>query len=223
MMMNAVVNNPMAALVGNKPSVKDEEVAPPKFVLFGHDLKVNSVAINLDLDIVVSGSEDHTCIVHSAKDGTYIRTLPFRGPVLAVRLTDDGDIITLSKNLSNESLSSKTLFSTKNPVRLENCEYSNYSVIRHSMNGALLAQAEFDTKISAFECTVDGQFLILGGENGYLAVRNLNLNLVRVFDLTADVATVCVISGISENESWLVAGTPEGKLFFFPFNMAQML
>lgn len=47
----------------------------PLFTLYGHDDSVTSLVINAELDVVVSGSDDSTIIVHNLRDGTYIRSI----------------------------------------------------------------------------------------------------------------------------------------------------
>ena len=47
----------------------------PLHILYGHDAAVTSVAVNTGLDLLISGSEDWTCIIHTLKEGAYVRTL----------------------------------------------------------------------------------------------------------------------------------------------------
>lgn len=47
----------------------------PLHTLCGHDDAVTSVAVSPELDVVVSGSEDGTAIVHNLRDGTYVRSI----------------------------------------------------------------------------------------------------------------------------------------------------
>ena len=54
----------------------DEPVNPsPCQTLYGHDDVVNCIAVNGELDMVVSGSDDGTILVHSLREGTYIRSI----------------------------------------------------------------------------------------------------------------------------------------------------
>lgn len=59
--------------------VADREALPitvnPLFTLYGHDDAVTSVAVNVELDVVVSGSDDGTVIVHNLRDGSYVRSV----------------------------------------------------------------------------------------------------------------------------------------------------
>jgi len=49
--------------------------ATPFSFLYGHDDCVNSVAVHAELDIIVSGSDDGTIIVHSLREGQYLRSI----------------------------------------------------------------------------------------------------------------------------------------------------
>lgn len=47
----------------------------PLHILYGHNDEVTCVAINVELDISVSGSKDGTCIIHNLRDGNYVRSI----------------------------------------------------------------------------------------------------------------------------------------------------
>ena len=47
----------------------------PQYILYGHDDSVTCVAINPELDVVVSGSDDGSVIIHNLRDGTYVRSI----------------------------------------------------------------------------------------------------------------------------------------------------
>jgi WD40 repeat protein len=47
----------------------------PQYILYGHDDAVTCVAVNPELDVVVSGSDDGTVIIHNLRDGTYVRSI----------------------------------------------------------------------------------------------------------------------------------------------------
>ena len=47
----------------------------PRAVFCGHDDEITSVAVNVEYDIVLSGSKDGTCVLHSLQDGRYLRTI----------------------------------------------------------------------------------------------------------------------------------------------------
>ena len=47
----------------------------PRHILYGHDDSVTCVAISPEMDIVVSGSDDGTVVVHNLRDGAYVRSI----------------------------------------------------------------------------------------------------------------------------------------------------
>jgi WD40 repeat protein len=57
--------------------------AQPQYILYGHDDSVSCVAVNPELDVVVSGSDDGTVIVHNLRDGTYVRSIVDMGRTYA--------------------------------------------------------------------------------------------------------------------------------------------
>jgi WD40 repeat protein len=57
--------------------------AQPQYILYGHDDSVTCVAINAELDVVVSGSDDGTVIVHNLRDGSYVRSIVDMGRTYA--------------------------------------------------------------------------------------------------------------------------------------------
>jgi WD40 repeat protein len=57
-------------------SDRETPIGPhPLHILYGHDDAVTSVAVSAELDTVVSGSDDGTIIVHSLREGVYIRSI----------------------------------------------------------------------------------------------------------------------------------------------------
>lgn len=70
----------------------------PLRVLIGHDAAVTAVSVQVDFDIVVSGSADSTCNIHSLHTGEYIRTLRFdhRAAIHLIAISSHGDIAVYS-------------------------------------------------------------------------------------------------------------------------------
>uniref|UniRef100_A0A8C0KM69 Neurobeachin-like protein 2 n=1 Tax=Canis lupus dingo TaxID=286419 RepID=A0A8C0KM69_CANLU len=73
----------------------------PVQVLYGHEAAVSCVAINTELDMAVSGSEDGTVIIHTVRRGQFVAalrppgaTLP--GPVFHLALGSEGHIVVQS-------------------------------------------------------------------------------------------------------------------------------
>jgi hypothetical protein len=47
----------------------------PLRTLYGHDDAINCIVVNPELDMILSGSDDGTMIVHNLRDGKYIRSI----------------------------------------------------------------------------------------------------------------------------------------------------
>jgi WD40 repeat protein len=63
-------------------------------MLCGHYDTVNCVAVNSELDVVVTASKDKTCIVSSLSKARYARTIQHDGAVTLICLSTYGDLIT---------------------------------------------------------------------------------------------------------------------------------
>jgi WD40 repeat protein len=58
------------------PEKDCEPITPiPLHILYGHDDSVNCVAVSPELDLIVSGSDDGTVIIHTLREGTYLRSI----------------------------------------------------------------------------------------------------------------------------------------------------
>ena len=59
-----------------RPDHLDKPINPvPLHTIHGHDNSVTCLAVSAEMDLVVSGSEDSTMMIHSLRSGTYIRTI----------------------------------------------------------------------------------------------------------------------------------------------------
>ena len=71
----------------------------PALTLYGHAAEVTSVAVSIELDVVVSGSLDRTCNIHTVEHGVYLRTLrPSDDPIVNVKLSDERHILIHTAN-----------------------------------------------------------------------------------------------------------------------------
>jgi hypothetical protein len=70
----------------------------PVQTLFGHDSEVTAVALNVELDIAVSGSCNGTCIIHTIQTGQFVCTLrphPDQAYMHSIPLLGIGDLGTI--------------------------------------------------------------------------------------------------------------------------------
>lgn len=71
----------------------------PIHILYGHNEEVTCVAIDIGLDVCVSGSNDGSCIIHTLRNGKYIRSIyhPKHCPITLVAISPMGHIVFYSK------------------------------------------------------------------------------------------------------------------------------
>ncbi|KAJ3429216.1 beige/beach-related [Anaeramoeba flamelloides] len=114
-------------------------------ILFGHDDEVTCIDLNIDLDLVISGSKDQTIIVHTLESGRYIRSIKTRTPKLLKILSNGYLLVYCSGRLL-------TLF---------------------SINGKRLKQAWLNYGLVDLCVSRDNQYLFTGDKRGFVTIRNL--------------------------------------------------
>jgi WD40 repeat protein len=74
----------------------------PEMTLHGHTAEVTCVCVSSELDLVVSGSLDGTCNIHTIEQGIYIRTLKPTDeafdPIVNLKLSDERHILVQTEN-----------------------------------------------------------------------------------------------------------------------------
>lgn len=173
-----------------KPSKSDSVVITdkPRHVLCGHDDAVTCIAVRVELDIVISGSKDATCIFHSLRDGSYIRSLkhPNGSPITRMSVSQNGLLVVYSN--------------------------ADLSLNVYSINGKLLASTDCKGQVNGMDISWCGDFLICGGDQGLVVVRNIHtLETVRKYDGTQ----VPISSLTATPEDCFLVGTQDGSLLVF--------
>jgi WD40 repeat protein len=178
-----------------KVDAKDAIAPKPKFVLFGHDDAINCVAVNANLNVIVTASQDCTSIVYDLRKGRYIRTIVHDSPVTLVAVSNFGDIVTYCA--SGEILS------------------------LHTVNGTLLKRINGVGKLSTLKFSTDGQLLVTSGQN-IITVRSLfQYSLKRIYLWKCPTA----ISSIElfNQDEYLLIGLCDGSLLTVIFDMNKVL
>lgn len=158
----------------------------PIRTLYGHDNSVTSVSINIELDVVVSGSDDGTVIIHSLREGSYIRTILIDislKNILNSPISPDE----LNTNLNNQTLSSSAITSSsssssvsRSRIHWVTVTIEGYIVVylidehllcSYTINGRLLATKDIQERLYSILASEDGQVLITGGENCLVVLR----------------------------------------------------
>eukprot|EP00736_Rhodelphis_marinus_P013944 Rmarinus@m.16402 len=184
----------------------------PRHVLYGHDDEVTCVTVHSDLDIVVSASKDGTAIIHSLREGAYIRSLV---PCVANPPLGSSSHLPTAQALPALHL---TAVGTHGHVVVYSAE--DFGLHLWMMNGRLLQSVDACERLTAMVVTEDGEFLVTGGERRFVVVRRLyDLKVVKKFpseDCPLDNPITSLV--VSPVENVLLVGLTDGRLHLFSFN-----
>ena len=79
---------------GNANDLDSNSFLSPGVTLYGHTSEVTCIAVSTELDLVVSGSLDGTCNIHTIEHGIYVRTLRAVGdPIINLQLSNERHIL----------------------------------------------------------------------------------------------------------------------------------
>lgn len=157
------------------------------------------IAISLvvqELDAIVSGASDGRIVLHCLKDGCYVRQY-FCG-----LNTADGVRRPVPE-------ASQLAFSCHGDVVVHS--WTDLSLHRFSLNGARLATAVAPTAMSCLLTAGGGEYLLAGGQDGFIRVYTLhNLCVVHTIELQAHGGVTCM--RLSPNDEYLLAGCEDGEV-----------
>ena len=174
----------------------------PLHVLYGHDDEVLCVAVSSDLDTVVSASRDGTIMLHTLRSGRYTRTITPLDlhPIRWVGISAQGTVMA----------------------------YSPVDFILHAftINGDVIGSCDTGERLSAFQWSADGEFLLTGGERKQLSIYQLYppatngnssppLQCVHRLPPT-DTNIRCI--ALTHEEQHILVGTASGKLYVYGLN-----
>jgi hypothetical protein len=159
----------------------------PRHILYGHDDILTCLAVDADLDVVISGSRDGTCIVHTLRQGRYIRSIrhPCNGPI---------DLIALSHETGHMVMYSK----------------ADLQVHLFSINGKHVHSIDTCDVLHCLKIH-DSKYVMYGGEKGIVWVRKLhNMKLVAKFDTESRSAVKSL--AVSPDERFVFIGLANGAM-----------
>ncbi|KAJ4967218.1 hypothetical protein NE237_019067 [Protea cynaroides] len=160
-------------------------VETPFHILYGHDDVITCLFVSAELDIVISGSKDGTCVFHTLREGRYVRSL---------------------QHPSGSALS-KLVASRHGRIVF----YANDDLNLHlySINGKHIATSESNGRLNCVELSSCGEFLVCAGDQGQIVVRSMNsLEVVRRYDGVGRIITSLTVTP----EECFLAGTKDGSL-----------
>ncbi|KAH7849592.1 hypothetical protein Vadar_020109 [Vaccinium darrowii] len=168
----------------------------PFHILCGHDDIITCLFASVELDIVISGSKDGTCVFHTLREGRYVRSL---------------------RHPSGSALS-KLVASRHGRVVL----YSDDDLSLHlySINGKHISSSESNGRLNCVELSSCGEFLVCAGDQGQIIVRSMNsLEIVRRYTGVGKVITSLTVTP----EECFLAGTRDGSLLVTAMRIPELL
>ncbi|KAL6629117.1 hypothetical protein ACP70R_028882 [Stipagrostis hirtigluma subsp. patula] len=170
-------------------STKDHVIIEsPSHILCGHDDIITCLFVSTELDIVISGSKDGTCMFHTLREGTYVRSI--RHPSGAG----------LSKLVASQH------------GRLVLYSDSDLSLHMYSINGKHLASSESNSRVNCMELSCCGEFMVCGGDHGQIVLRSMHsLNVVWRYEGAGKTITSLAVTP----EECILAGTKDGSIIVF--------
>ncbi|XP_028932472.1 lipopolysaccharide-responsive and beige-like anchor protein isoform X2 [Ornithorhynchus anatinus] len=176
--------------IGDNPG---SQVATPRAILTGHDYEITCATVCAELGLVLSGSKEGPCLIHSM-NGDLLRTLEgpenFLRPKL-IQASREGHCV----------------------IYYESGLFCIFSV-----NGKLQAIMETDDKIRAIQLSRDGQYLLTGGDNGVIMVWQV-CDLKQLFAYPGCDAGIRSMA-LSYDQRCIMTGMASGSivLFYNDFN-----
>ncbi|XP_048382932.1 lipopolysaccharide-responsive and beige-like anchor protein isoform X2 [Stegostoma tigrinum] len=176
--------------VGEHPN---NEYAAPRAILTGHDCEISCAAICAELGLVISGSKEGPCLIHTM-NGDLLKALEspenYLHPRL-IQLSTEGHCI----------------------IYYEKGQFCVFSV-----NGKLLTKMETEDSVKAMLLSRDGQYLITGGDSGIVAVWQLwDLKQLMIYPgCDAGIRAMAM----SHDQRVIITGMASGSivLFYIDFN-----
>uniref|UniRef100_A0A663E0M4 LPS responsive beige-like anchor protein n=1 Tax=Aquila chrysaetos chrysaetos TaxID=223781 RepID=A0A663E0M4_AQUCH len=176
-------------IIGDNPR---GDFATPRAILTGHDYEITCATICAELGLVISGSKEGPCLIHSM-NGDLLRTL--EGP-------ETGPENCLRPKLIQASREGHCVI-----------YYENGLFCVFSVNGRLQATMETDDKIKAIQLSRDGQYLLTGGDNGVVMVWQM-WDLKQLFAYPGCDAGIRSMA-LSYDQRCIMTGMASGSIVVF--------
>ncbi|KAM5255110.1 lipopolysaccharide-responsive and beige-like anchor protein isoform 2-T2 [Ctenodactylus gundi] len=176
--------------IGDNPG---SETTNPRAVLTGHDYEITCAAVCAELGLVLSGSQEGPCLIHSM-NGDLLRAL-------------EGPENCLKPKLIQASREGHCVIF-----------YENGCFCTFSVNGKLQAAMETDDNIRAMQLSRDGQYLLTGGDSGIVMVWQVS-DLKQLFAYPGCDAGIRAMA-LSYDQRCIISGMASGSivLFYNDFN-----
>ncbi|XP_038974911.1 BEACH domain-containing protein B isoform X4 [Phoenix dactylifera] len=163
-------------------------IESPFHILCGHDDIITCLFVSTELDIVISGSKDGTCMFHTLREGTYVRSVQHPAGCALSKLvaSQHGRLVIYADN--------------------------DLSLHMYSINGKHIASSESNGRLSCIELSSCGDFLVCSGDHGQIILRSMHsLDVVRRYEGVGKIITSLVVTP----EECFLAGTKDGNLLVY--------
>lgn len=167
----------------------------PCHILCGHDDIITCLYVSHELDIIISGSKDGTCVFHTLREGRYVRSIrhPSGSPITKLVVSQRGQIVIYADD--------------------------DLSLHLYSINGKYLAASESNGRLNAVQLSRCGEFLVGAGDQGQIVVRSMNsLEVVKKYQGVGKVMTSLAVT----LEECFLAGTKDGSLLVYSIENPQI-
>lgn len=168
----------------------------PVQVLYGHDAEVTCVAINTELDMAVSGSQDGTIIVHTIRRGQFMTSIrppcesSLPATVANLAVGPEGQIVVQTTVAGRAALKDK------------------FALHLYSVNGKHLSSVPLDEQVTAL-CLTE-EFVVLGTMQCSLQILDLLSLQPAVLPMPMKVPVHSV--SVTKEKSHILVGLEDGKL-----------
>ncbi|XP_035887775.1 lipopolysaccharide-responsive and beige-like anchor protein isoform X6 [Phyllostomus discolor] len=160
----------------------------PRAILTGHDYEITCAAVCAELGLVLSGSTEGPCLIHSM-NGDLLRTL-------------EGPENCLKPKLIQASREGHCV------IFYETGFFCTFSV-----NGKLQATTETNDNIRAMQLSRDGQYLLTGGDGGVVVVWQAS-DLKQLFAYPGCDAGIRAMA-LSYDQRCIISGMASGSIVVF--------
>lgn len=170
-------------------------IETPCHILCGHDDIITCLYVSHELDIIISGSKDGTCVFHTLREGRYVRSLrhPSGSPISKLVVSQHGQIVIYADD--------------------------DLSLHLYSLNGKHLAASESNGRLNTIQLSKCGEFLVGAGDQGQIVVRSINtLEVVKKYHGVGKILTSLTVTP----EECFLAGTKDGSLLVYSIDNPQL-
>ncbi|KAK9080847.1 hypothetical protein SSX86_000606 [Deinandra increscens subsp. villosa] len=175
---------------------KDGIIADTPFhILCGHDDIITCLYASVELDVVISGSKDGTCVFHTLRKGRYLRSLQHPSGCQLTKLVSSrhGRLVLYAED--------------------------DLSLHLYSINGKHLNSCDSNGRLNCIELSSCGEFLVCAGDQGQIVVRSMkSLEIIGRYSGAGKIITSLTVT----QEECILAGTKDGSLLVYSIENPQL-